>query len=74
MKKEGLQDSQQGTGIAENESQDPQKNPIANVSIGQSENMTHRAGLGRDRMTDIEELEDMGKDNDHQNTNEPGGR
>lgn len=86
MKKEDLQNSQQGTGSSENkgESRDQQTNQIRNVSGNQLDDMANKAGLGRDRMTDIEEMGGMsgrddyaGGDNDNmsnQNTNEPTRR
>ena len=58
MKKEDLQNSQQGTGSAENssESRDQQKKQTPRVSNDQQNKLARRAGLGRDRMTDIEDL------------------
>jgi hypothetical protein len=56
MKKEDLQNSQQGTGGTENidASRNQQKNQTTNVSNNQQNDLAHHAGLGRDRMTDIE--------------------
>ena len=61
MKKEDLQNSQQGTGGAENKSErrDQQKNQTTNVSGNQQNNIAHEAGLGRHRMTDAEGLGGM---------------
>jgi len=86
MKKEDIQNSQQGTGSPENkgESRDQQKNQTTNVSNYQQNDFAHQAGLGRDRMTDIEDMgylsgrdDYAGGDNDdmgNQNTNQPTGR
>jgi len=82
MKKEDLQSSQQGTGSAENqgENRDRQKSQTTNVSNNQQNDLSRQAGLGRNRMTDIDDLGGMsgrddyaGGDNDNmsnQNTNE----
>jgi hypothetical protein len=58
MKKEDLQNSQQGTGSAENRgnSRNEQKNSTLSVSNDQQHEISRQAGLGRDRMTDIEDL------------------
>jgi hypothetical protein len=61
MKKEDLQNSQQGTGSAENRgiNHDEQKNQTTNISGSQHNDIYRQAGLGRDRMTDIEGLGGM---------------
>ncbi|MBO9684093.1 MAG: hypothetical protein J7502_15745 [Flavisolibacter sp.] len=61
MKKEDLQNSQQGTGSAENRgiNRDEQKNQTTNISGSQQKDISRQAGLGRDRMTDIEGLGGM---------------
>ena len=58
MKKEDLQNSQQGPGSAANkgENRNPQKNQKSNVNNEQQNDMARQAGLGRDRMTSIEDL------------------
>jgi len=58
MKKDDLQNSQQGTGSAENRggNRDEQKNSTISVSNDQQNEISRQAGLGRDRMTDIEDL------------------
>ena len=68
MKKEDLQNSQQGTGSAENRgsSRHEQKNSTLSVSNDQQHEISRQAGLGRDRMTDIE---DLGGDEDLTNEN-----
>ena len=83
MKKEDLQNSQQGSGNSENqrESRDQQKNQATSIS---SQKANLKAGLGRDRMTDIENLGGIsgrddyagsdGDDMSNQNTNEPTDR
>ena len=82
MKKEDLQNSQQGSGSSENkgESRD-QQNQATSIS---SQKANLKAGLGRDRMTDIENLGGIsgrddyagsdGDDMSNQNTNEPSDR
>jgi len=59
MKKEDFQNSQQGTGGTENRgsNRDEQKNQTTNISGSQQRDMSRQAGLGRDRMTDIEGLD-----------------
>jgi len=81
MKKEDFQDAQQGSGNAENkdDNRHKQKNQSVNVSNRQQNNIAHQAGLGRDRMADIEDLGGLsGRDDyaggdsdnrDNQNTN-----
>lgn len=58
MKSEDLQNAQQGSGGAENkgESREQQKNQTRNISSQQREADARQAGLGRDRMTDIEDI------------------
>lgn len=82
MKKEDLQNAQQGTGSSENKNspREEQRNPITHLTKDQEKDMTQQAGLGRDRLTDIGEMgglsgrEDYaGGENDgmsNQNTNE----
>jgi hypothetical protein len=82
MKKEDLQNSQRGTGSSEQRTntRDTQKNQTNTPSKDQQEDIAHQAGLGRERMTDIEEMGGMsgrddyaGGDNDdmsNQSTNE----
>jgi hypothetical protein len=57
MKTEDIQNAQQGTGGAENKGQgrSDQKNQTANVSNAQQNDRARQAGLGRDRLTDIED-------------------
>ena len=86
MKKEDIQNSQYGADSAENkgESRDQQKNRTTNLSGNQLDDMANQAGLGRDRINDIEDLGDMsgkddyaGGDNDDisgENTNESTNR
>ena len=61
MKKEDLQNSQQGTGSAENkrENRNQQKNQTTDVSNEQQNDLAREAGLGRDRITSIEDLGGM---------------
>jgi hypothetical protein len=82
MKKEDIQSSQQGTGSSENRSnpRDEQRNQTTHLTSDQRKDMSQQAGLGRDRMTSIEEMGGLsgrddyaGGDNDdmsNQNTNE----
>lgn len=73
MKKEDLQNSQQGIRSLENksESRDQQKSPATNISNNGKENKILQAGLGRDRMTDIDDLEGLnGRDDYAGNTND----
>jgi hypothetical protein len=58
MKKEDLQGSHQGTGSAENKGQDrqQQKNPTTNLTNKDLDDTARQAGLGRDRMADIDDL------------------
>jgi hypothetical protein len=66
MKREDLQSSQQGSGSAENkgEGREQQKNQTANISNTERSDMAYQAGLGRDRITSVEELGGMsGRDN-----------
>jgi len=74
MKKEDIQNAQQGTGSAENkgESREQQKNQTANVSTNQQNDFARQAGLGRDRMTDIEELGDLSGRDDYAGGNNDG--
>lgn len=67
MKKEDLQNAQQGTGSAENkgENRNQQKNQTTNLSNNQHINISQQAGLGRDRMTDIEETGSMSSRDDY---------
>lgn len=67
MKTEDIQNAQQGTGSAENkgQSRNDQKNQTANISNTQQNNMASQAGLGRDRMTDIEDLGGMSGRDDY---------
>jgi hypothetical protein len=60
MKKEDLQNSQQRTGSITNtdHSRDEGKNPTNNISNEQND-VSRQAGLGRDRMTDIEDLSEI---------------
>lgn len=55
--KEDFQKSQQGTGSAENkgESRSRQKNQSTNLSFDEKNKTAHQAGLGRDRIADIED-------------------
>lgn len=67
MKKEDLQNAQQGSGSAENRGDDrnTQKNTMAGAGKEQQEDLARQAGLGRDRMTSIEETGAMsGRDDD----------
>jgi hypothetical protein len=59
MKKEDLQNSQERTGSAENRgiNRDEQKNQTTHISGNQQRDIPRQAGLGRDRMTDIEDLD-----------------
>jgi hypothetical protein len=77
MKKEYLQNSQQRTGSITNtdHSRDEEKNPTTNISNEQNDG-SPQAGLGRDRMTDIEDLGEIsgredyaGDDEDLKNEN-----
>jgi hypothetical protein len=67
MKKEDLQNAQQGTGSADNkgENRNQQKNQTTNLSNNQRIDISHQAGLGRDRMTDIEETGSMSSRDDY---------
>ena len=55
--KEDFQKSQQGTGGAENkgESRSQQNNQTTGLSFNQKNKIAHQAGLGRDRIADIED-------------------
>jgi len=66
MKKEDVQNSQQNTGSAENKGQnrDQQKN-LTNANNEQQNDMARQAGLGRDRMTSMEDLGNMIERNDY---------
>lgn len=61
MKKEDLQNSQQGTGSSENRasSDNEQRNTNINMPDNQQNGISRQAGLGRDRLTDIEDLGGM---------------
>jgi hypothetical protein len=83
MKKEDFQGSHQGS--AENIGKgSAQKNKTADADNTQKSTVSHQAGLGRDRMTDIEDEEGMsgrdnyaGSDNErmsNQNKNERTGK
>jgi hypothetical protein len=67
MKKEDLQGSHQGTGSAENKGEDrqQQKNRTTNLTNNDLEDTAHQAGLGRDRMADIEDLGGMSGRDDY---------
>jgi hypothetical protein len=67
MKKEDLQNNQQGTGSAENkgENRSQQKNPTTHLSNYQRSEISRQAGLGRDRITDIEETGGMSGRDDY---------
>lgn len=67
MKKEDLQNSRQGTGSAENkgESRNQQENPTTNISSSQRNVISWQAGLGRDRITDTDDLGYMGGRDDY---------
>jgi len=76
MKKEDFQNSQQATGSAESigQKRDAQKNTATDLNEGDKKNIAHRTGLGRDRITDIEDVGGMsgrddyaGGDNDDMN-------
>jgi hypothetical protein len=71
MKKEDLQNSQKGTGSAENkgENRDQQRNQTRNVLNTQRDDMAQQAGLGRDRLTDIEDLGGINGRDDYAGTN-----
>lgn len=71
MKKEDLQNSQQGTGSAENKGagREQQKSQTTNVSHNQQNDIAQEAGLGRHRMTDIEGLEEMSGRDDYAGSN-----
>ena len=60
MKKEDIQHSQQGAGSAENRggSREEQKNQLTSVPNSKQNDISQQAGLGRDRMVDIEDLGD----------------
>lgn len=61
MKTEKIQTSQQGKG---SDRLDQQKNQVINISGNQQNDITHEAGLGRHRTTDIEDLGAIsGRDN-----------
>ena len=65
MKKEDFQNAQQGTGSSEGRgnNRQTQKNPLTDVGEAQQKEIAHEAGLGRKRITDIEEMGGMsGKD------------
>lgn len=66
MKKEDLQNSQQGTGSAEDngESGNAQKNQAKNISNSQNTDMSREAGLGSNRITDVEEMGGLSGRND----------
>ena len=72
MKKEDLQNSQQGTGSSENkgERRYQQQNQTTNVSNNQQNDIAHEAGLGRHRMTDIEDLGGMSEIDDYAGSND----
>jgi hypothetical protein len=72
MKKEDLQNSQQGKGSAENEglSRDGQKNSTTNISNNQENDISRQAGLGRHRMADIEGLGGMSRLDDYAGSDE----
>jgi hypothetical protein len=72
MKKEDLQNSQQGKGSAENEglSRDGQKNSTTNISNNQENDISRQAGLGRHRMADIEGLGGMSRRDDYAGSDE----
>ena len=86
MKKQDIQSSQQGTGSSENRNdiRDAQKNQTAYPDNNQEQDLAHQAGLGRERMSSIEEMGGLsgrddyaGGDNDgvsDQNTNERTNR
>jgi hypothetical protein len=66
MKKEDQEKSQQETGSIGNKSisRNEQKNPTGNISSDQGKDIYRQAGLGRDRMTYIEDLEGIkGREN-----------
>lgn len=58
MKKEDFQNSQQGSSSGENKNTDrnEQKNQAVDISDQQQNNFFRQAGLGRERMKDIEDL------------------
>jgi len=58
MKKEDLQNAQQGTGSSENRNntRDAQRNQTTGLTKDQEKDMAQQAGLGRDRITDIGEM------------------
>ena len=86
MKKQDIQTSQQGTGSSENrnDTRDAQKNQTAYPRKEQEQDIAYQAGLGRERMSSIEEMGGLsgrddyaGGDNDamsDQNTNERTNR
>lgn len=67
MKREDLQNAQQGSGGTENkgESREQQKNQTTNISGQQREEDVRQAGLGRDLMADIEDIEGLRGMDDH---------
>jgi hypothetical protein len=67
MKKEDLQNSQQGTGSAENRgiSREEQKNSATHISNNQQNDISRQTGLGRDLMADIEDLGGMSRRDDY---------
>lgn len=75
MKKEDLQNSQQGSGSEENKNDhlSAQKNQMANTDKTQRKGIALQAGLGRHRLTDIEERGGInGGDNDAGGNNKDG--
>ena len=67
MNKEDLQSSHGGTGLTENKEQIDQQreNITTDVSNEQQKEIARQAGLGRDRMFDIEDLERMSDRDDY---------
>ena len=83
MKKEDIEQSQQGTGSAEHIGQDreAQKNQMTNLDTEGRKNIAEEGGLGRKRVADLNDLGALsgrddyaGSDNDDmsdQNTGQP---
>ena len=65
MKREELHGLQQQSGGEEKtgDKRNQEKNQTSSVYNNQLNNIVHQAGLGRDRMTDLEDFEDLSEKN-----------
>jgi hypothetical protein len=70
MKKEDLQNSQQGPLENRGGSRDEQENATTNISNTQQNDLSLQAGLGRDRITDIEDFGEMNGRDDYGGSDE----